>query len=62
MNPLLILIPAFNEEGAVGAVVREVKGVIPDVPVLVVDDCSDDSTIDVARAQGDEMKKRQSST
>src|SRR5260370_9072300 len=52
VNTLLILIPAFNEEGAVGNVVREVKTVLPDVPVLVVDDCSGDSTIGVARAAG----------
>jgi glycosyltransferase involved in cell wall biosynthesis len=32
--------------------VREVKTVLPDVPVLVVDDCSDDSTVSVARAAG----------
>lgn len=49
---LMILIPAFNEEGAVGGVVREVHAVIPDAPVLVVDDCSADSTVSVARAAG----------
>jgi glycosyltransferase involved in cell wall biosynthesis len=41
---LLILIPAFNEEGAVGGVVREVRGAVPETPILVVDDCSVDST------------------
>ena len=49
---LLILIPAYNEEGAVGDVVREVHEVLPDVPVLVVDDCSEDGTRHVARAAG----------
>ena len=47
---LLILIPAFNEEGAVGGVVREVRQVLPGVPVLVVDDCSADATRVVAHA------------
>jgi glycosyltransferase involved in cell wall biosynthesis len=49
---LLILIPAFNEEGAVGSVVEEVRQVMPGVPVLVVDDCSEDATRTVARQAG----------
>ena len=49
---LLILIPAFNEEGAVGSVVEEVRSVMLDVPVLVVDDCSADATREVARLAG----------
>jgi len=49
---LLILVPAFNEEGAVGQVVREIHAVLPGVPVVVVDDCSWDGTAPVARAAG----------
>ena len=49
---LLILIPAYNEEGALGGVVREVHAVMPGVPVLVVDDCSIDATAHTARAAG----------
>ncbi len=49
---LLILVPAFNEEAAVGWVVREIRGVFPEVPVLVVDDCSLDGTAMEARAAG----------
>lgn len=52
---LLILIPAFNEEGAVGSVVQEVHAVMPGVPVLVVDDCSEDDTRIVARMAGAEV-------
>jgi hypothetical protein len=54
---LLILIPAFNEEGAVGSVVQAVKNVMPDVPVLVVDDCSKDATVPVSRGAGAEVLK-----
>ena len=46
---LLILIPAYNEEAAVGGVVEEVRAVMPEVPILVVDDCSEDATAHVAR-------------
>jgi glycosyltransferase involved in cell wall biosynthesis len=49
---LLILIPAYNEEGAVGGVIKEVRQVLPDTRILVVDDCSDDATITTARQAG----------
>jgi glycosyltransferase involved in cell wall biosynthesis len=49
---LLILIPAFNEEGAVGGVVKEVRETMPNVPVVVVDDCSTDATVHAAREAG----------
>ena len=52
MSRLLILIPAYNEEGAIGGVVNEVRAVMPGVPILVVDDCSTDATIHTARAAG----------
>ena len=51
-NSLLILIPAFNEEGAVGHVVEEVHRTMPGVPVLVIDDCSVDATAAAARQAG----------
>jgi hypothetical protein len=52
VSGLLVLIPAYNEEGAIGGVVNEVRAVMPGVPVLVVDDCSGDATIHIARAAG----------
>jgi glycosyltransferase involved in cell wall biosynthesis len=55
VNPaprLLILIPAYNEEGAVGSVVGEVRAAVPGTPILVVDDCSEDATRNVAREAG----------
>lgn len=48
----LIVVPAWNEEQAVGATVREIRGAVPDIPVLVVDDGSTDRTAEVARAAG----------
>ncbi len=49
---LLILIPAYNEEGAVGSVVQEVLREVPSAPVLVIDDCSGDATAQAARDAG----------
>jgi glycosyltransferase involved in cell wall biosynthesis len=51
-SKLLVLIPAYNEEGAIGGVVQEVQSVMPGTPVLVVDDCSKDATIHKARDAG----------
>jgi len=52
---LLIVIPAFNEEGAIGQVVREIRETMPGVPVVVIDDCSADATPVLARAAGAEV-------
>jgi hypothetical protein len=49
---VLVLIPALNEEGAIGSVVREVREVMPGAPILVVDDHSEDSTIRRAEEAG----------
>ncbi len=54
-HQLLILIPAFNEIGAISGVVHEVRGVMPGVPILVVDDASTDGTDQTARAAGAEV-------
>lgn len=48
----LIVMPAFNEEEAVGDVVREVFAKLPGVACLVVDDGSVDRTSQVATAAG----------
>jgi glycosyltransferase involved in cell wall biosynthesis len=49
---LLIIVPALNEEAAISAVVSEIHQHVPGVPVLVIDDCSSDSTVAVARQAG----------
>ena len=51
-DSLLVIVPALNEEAAIGGVVREIHEQVPGVPVLVIDDCSSDSTIAVARSAG----------
>jgi glycosyltransferase involved in cell wall biosynthesis len=51
-GPLLIIVPAYNEETNVGHVVKEVHQVMGNVPLLVLDDCSSDATAAVARAAG----------
>lgn len=51
-HSLMILIPAYNEEGAVGSVIKEIRSYHPDLPILVLDDCSADGTRSVAQRAG----------
>ena len=48
----LVIIPAWNEEEALPAVLAELETAVPDFDVLVVDDGSTDATSAVARAAG----------
>ena len=48
---VLIVIPAYNEQGKVGLVVQKVLTQVTDT-VLVVDDCSNDQTALEAQAMG----------
>jgi glycosyltransferase involved in cell wall biosynthesis len=48
----LAIVPAYNEEGMVGRVVREIRRHAPDFDVVVVDDGSLDGTAAVAEEQG----------
>ena len=49
---VLIIIPAWNESGSIADVVAEVKGELPGVSVIVVDDGSTDDTSARAAAAG----------
>jgi glycosyltransferase involved in cell wall biosynthesis len=49
---LLAIVPAYNEEAAVGGVVREIRAAWPTADVLVVDDGSGDATAQVASRAG----------
>ena len=53
---LLLIIPAFNEEAALGPLLQEIKALPPpegvDLEAVVIDDGSSDRTQDVARKNG----------
>ena len=49
---VLIVVPAWNESATIDAVVHEVRGELPDVDILVVDDGSADDTAGQARQAG----------
>ena len=49
---VIAIVPAFEEEEAIGAVVEGIRAVDPSLDVLVVDDASGDRTAAVAEAAG----------
>jgi glycosyltransferase involved in cell wall biosynthesis len=52
MSRMLAIVPAYNEEASVAAVVRRIGDTAADFDVLVVDDGSTDATTDAARGAG----------
>jgi glycosyltransferase involved in cell wall biosynthesis len=48
----IAIVPAYNEEGAIGRVIEEIRAFDPSFDVLVVDDASHDTTAVVARRHG----------
>lgn len=53
MKPhVMVMIPAYNEEKTVEAVIRTTKTLHPDFEVVVIDDGSDDRTVEKAKAAG----------
>jgi glycosyltransferase involved in cell wall biosynthesis len=57
MSRVLIVMPAYNEASNVGPVITDVRAVLPDARVLVVDDGSIDDTAQRAREAGAEVAR-----
>lgn len=48
----LILVPAYNEEAAIGPLIDEVYALYGKIPILIIDDGSQDSTAAIAKGRG----------
>ena len=55
MPSLMVLIPAYNEQSSVASVIEAVRAVVPDAPIVVVDDGSEDATAQAALKAGAEL-------
>src|SRR5215207_10174149 len=55
---LTVIVPAYEEADSIGDTIRSLQGqtVVPD-RILVIDDCSEDETTEVARSLGVEVLK-----
>ncbi|WP_297566271.1 glycosyltransferase family 2 protein [uncultured Arcanobacterium sp.] len=49
MNNLLVIIPAWNEAGAIASVIQKTHSTLPKADILVVNDSSSDNTAEIAR-------------
>src|SRR5215813_10099392 len=49
------VVPTFNEAGNIGRLVRTLRGAVPGISMLIVDDNSPDRTAEVVRRLASEM-------
>jgi glycosyltransferase involved in cell wall biosynthesis len=49
---IAVLVPCYNEEATIGAVVRDLRAALPRASIYVFDNNSRDRTVDIARAAG----------
>jgi len=49
---IVAIVPCYNEEAAIGTVVRDLRAAVPDMDIYVYDNRSSDRTAEVARAAG----------
>jgi glycosyltransferase involved in cell wall biosynthesis len=52
LGKIIIILPAYNEEKNLSRIIREIKTVIPEANILVIDDCSQDFTYNIAQMEG----------
>lgn len=49
---MLVIIPAFNEEGNLEKTIQDIKVNAPDFDYVIINDCSTDQTLEVCRRHG----------
>src|SRR5438067_13114977 len=54
---LAVLVPCFNEEATIGAVVAHLRAALPEAAIYVYDNNSADRTLDLASAAGAPVRR-----
>lgn len=49
MSQTLVIIPAYNEEKSIGALVNEIRFTAPKVDIIVINDASNDNTAEICK-------------
>lgn len=49
---MLVIIPAFNEEGNLEKTIQDIRDNAPDFDYIIINDCSTDQTLEVCRRHG----------
>ena len=52
LHKIMVLIPCFNEEGSIVAVIQDLKKHVPEAHVVVISDGSTDKTASIAESEG----------
>jgi dolichol-phosphate hexosyltransferase len=52
MPSVSVLLPTLNEEESIGSTIKEVRAVIPDAEIVVIDGLSTDRTVEIAKSLG----------
>lgn len=55
LGRVIVLIPAFNEQDCIAAIIGEVRNAAPEAEILVINDASTDATAGLATAAGAEV-------
>ena len=56
---IAVLVPCYNEEAAIGAVVRDFRAALPTADIYVYDNCSHDATAERARERGAVVRREE---
>src|SRR5207244_8446881 len=52
---VLVVVPAYNESGSIGDVLRRIRAAMPSAGIVVVDDGLEEGAGEIARACGEEL-------
>lgn len=58
-TPVSIIVPVFNEQVSLAQTISDIKKYVPDVEIIIVDDCSTDNSFEIAKKTGEKVIKHE---